>query len=70
MPPQAQARAAALLQERIASRKPLAYLIREAWLQGVPFYVDERTIVPRSLITEALAEGQIDAWTTRSESVV
>jgi len=47
---------AALLQERIASRKPLAYLIREAWLQGVPFYVDERAIVPRSLIAEALAE--------------
>ena len=62
VPPQAQARAAALLQERIASRKPLAYLIREAWLQGVPFYVDERAIVPRSLIAEALAEGQIDAW--------
>ncbi|MDO5652943.1 MAG: 50S ribosomal protein L3 N(5)-glutamine methyltransferase [Brachymonas sp.] len=51
---------AALIDERIASRKPAAYLTREAWLQGVPFYVDERTIVPRSLIAEPLAEGAID----------
>jgi ribosomal protein L3 glutamine methyltransferase len=52
----------ALLQERIASRKPAAYLTREAWLQGVPFYVDERTIVPRSFIAELLADGTIDPW--------
>jgi ribosomal protein L3 glutamine methyltransferase len=52
----------ALVDERIASRKPAAYLTHEAWLQGVPFYVDERTIVPRSLIAEPLAEGVIDAW--------
>ena len=43
--------------ERIASRKPAAYLTREAWLQGVPFYVDERAIVPRSFIAELLADG-------------
>ena len=52
----------ALLAERIASRKPAAYLTREAWLQGVPFYVDERAIVPRSFIAELLADGSIDAW--------
>src|SRR6185369_7168739 len=52
----------ALLRERIASRKPAAYLTREAWLQGVPFYVDERAIVPRSFIAELLADGSIDAW--------
>lgn len=51
-----------LLRKRIETRKPLAYLTREAWLQGVPFYVDERTIVPRSLIAEALADGSIDPW--------
>ena len=48
--------------QRIATRKPAAYLTQEAWLQGVPFYVDERAIVPRSLIAEVLAEGQIDLW--------
>ncbi len=53
---------AALLRERIATRKPAAYLTREAWLQGVPFYVDERAIVPRSFIAELLAEGSIDPW--------
>jgi ribosomal protein L3 glutamine methyltransferase len=52
----------ALLAERIASRKPAAYLTREAWLQGVPFYVDERAIVPRSFIAELLADGTIDPW--------
>lgn len=60
--PEEEAEIAALLDERIASRKPAAYLTREAWLQGVPFYVDERTIVPRSFIAELLAEGTIDAW--------
>ena len=52
----------ALVSERIATRKPAAYLTQEAWLQGVPFYVDERTIVPRSLIAEVLADGTLDAW--------
>ncbi|PTT17055.1 50S ribosomal protein L3 N(5)-glutamine methyltransferase, partial [Acidovorax sp. HMWF029] len=37
---------ATLFEERTSSRKPAAYLTREAWLQGVPFYVDERAIVP------------------------
>lgn len=55
-----QARVAALFEERIATRKPAAYLTREAWLQGVPFYVDERAIVPRSFIAELLADGSID----------
>ena len=57
-----QAQVQALLEQRIATRQPAAYLTREAWLQGVPFYVDERAIVPRSLIAEVLADGTIDAW--------
>lgn len=54
--------AEALVDERIATRKPAAYLTGEAWLQGVPFHVDERTIVPRSFIAELLADGSIDPW--------
>jgi ribosomal protein L3 glutamine methyltransferase len=53
---------AALFIARIASRKPAAYLTQEAWLQGVPFYVDERAIVPRSFIAELLADGSFDDW--------
>jgi ribosomal protein L3 glutamine methyltransferase len=51
-----------LLTQRIQTRKPLAYLTQEAWLQGVSFYVDERCLIPRSLIAEVLADGSIDPW--------
>jgi ribosomal protein L3 glutamine methyltransferase len=51
-----------LIAERIESRKPAAYLTREAWLQGVPFYVDERAIVPRSFIAELIVDGSFDPW--------
>ena len=60
--PQQQDSVRELVAERIRSRKPAAYLTREAWLQGVPFYVDERAIVPRSFIAELLADGDIDYW--------
>lgn len=54
--------AEALIGRRIETRQPAAYLTREAWLQGVPFYVDERAIVPRSFIAELIADGGFDAW--------
>jgi len=71
----ARAKAEALVGRRIDSRVPAAYLTREAWLQNVPFYVDERSIVPRSLIAELLADGEntgtLDAWLSdRTEAVL
>jgi len=60
--PDEQSAVDALIGERIASRRPAAYLTGEAWLQGVPFFVDERVIVPRSLIAEVIADGTLDAW--------
>jgi ribosomal protein L3 glutamine methyltransferase len=57
----------ALVTQRITTRQPAAYLTGEAWLQGVPFHVDPRTIVPRSLIAEVLCEGTLDAWLSSQE---
>jgi ribosomal protein L3 glutamine methyltransferase len=52
----------ALITRRIETRQPAAYLTKEAWLQGVPFYIDERAIVPRSFIAELIADGDFDDW--------
>lgn len=43
-----------LVEQRIATRKPAAYLLNKIYMRGLPFYVDERTIVPRSFIGELL----------------
>ena len=56
------AKVQALIEQRIHTRHPAAYLTREAWLQGVPLYVDERAIVPRSFIAEQIADGTFDGW--------
>jgi ribosomal protein L3 glutamine methyltransferase len=54
----------ALARRRIRERKPLAYLLREAWLGEHAFYVDERVIVPRSFIAEMLRE-HLSPWLAR-----
>ena len=60
------AKAEALVERRIATRQPAAYLTGEAWLQNVPFTIDARAIVPRSYIAELLVDaeetGTLDAW--------
>ncbi len=61
VPAGARVRFDALLGQRIATRRPVAYLLGEAWLQGERFRVDERVIVPRSLIAELLWGG-LDPW--------
>ena len=53
------ARLLALIDARVATRKPAAYLLNRAYIQGVPFYVDERVIVPRSFIGELLFHGLV-----------
>ena len=46
---------------RTKRRLPAAYILKEAWLQGLKFYVDERAIVPRSFISELLRD-QLQPW--------
>src|SRR3569832_41514 len=55
-----------LISRRVTTRKPAAYLVNKIYMRGLPFYVDERTIVPRSFIGELLeqhfgGDGEEDA---------
>jgi ribosomal protein L3 glutamine methyltransferase len=47
-------RLAGLIEARVTTRKPLPYLLNKAYMHGIPFYVDERVIVPRSYIGELM----------------
>ena len=51
---------ARLIEARVITRKPAAYLLKRTYMHGVPFYVDERVIVPRSYIGELLVKGLFD----------
>ncbi len=60
-------RLSGLIESRVATRKPLPYLLNKAYIQGVPFYVDERVIVPRSYIGEIMVG---DLLTGQAQSLV
>ena len=57
--PEERRRLDALIEARVVTRKPAAYLLNRIYIQGVPFYVDERVIVPRSYIGELLFSGLV-----------
>ena len=55
-------KAFAVAAERISTRKPLAYILGEAWLMGVPFFCSDQSIVPRSWIAELIVDGSLEPW--------
>lgn len=58
--PEEKKRLAELIHARVVTRKPVPYLVNKAYLKGVPFYVDERVIVPRSYIADLLFDDILD----------
>ena len=57
-----------LIDRRVRTRTPVAYLLNESWIQGYRFYVDSRCIIPRSFLGELLHDG-LDAWVADPDAV-
>lgn len=60
---------ASFIEERINKHTPTAYLLKEAWLQGLKFFVDERVLIPRSFIAELLVNDGLQPWIEYPELV-
>ncbi|MBM3350913.1 MAG: 50S ribosomal protein L3 N(5)-glutamine methyltransferase [Betaproteobacteria bacterium] len=60
---------ASFIEQRITEHTPTAYLLKEAWLHGFKFYVDERVLIPRSFIAELLVNGGLQPWIEYPELV-
>jgi len=59
---------ASFIDQRITQHTPTAYLLKEAWLQGLKFYVDERVLIPRSFIAELL-NTDLSPWVEFPEMI-
>ena len=60
---------AGFIEARISKHTPTAYLLKESWLQGYKFFVDERVLIPRSFIAELLVNDGLQPWIEYPELV-